>query len=68
MMLHTICQDTRPCGFRQEVLFMFSLNNSKTCVTDRQLTWQDLIWLLGNNLNKLGRGPLGYATFQMQRL
>ena len=31
-MLHTKYQDSMPCGFRQEYLFMFSLYNKyKTC-------------------------------------
>ena len=57
MMLHTcIYHGSRPSGFRQEALFMFSLYKPM-----QNYTWD-------HNLNKLVSGPLDDATCQIQRL
>ena len=53
-MPHTKYQVSRPYGLRQEDFFMFSLRKT----SDPQ----------GHNLNKLGRGPLGDATYKQSRL
>ena len=59
MMLHTKYQGSRPCGFRQEDLFMFAL-----CKT---FDPRAIFLPQGYNLNKLGRGPLGDATYKISR-
>ena len=65
MMLHTKYQGYRPYGFRQEDFFMFSLYkpmlNMKLLGSGNYLPKE-------HNLNKLGRGPLGDATYQISRL
>ena len=65
MMLHTKYQGSRPCGFRQEDYFMFLLLNAYV----KHVTpgWGHF-WPKGHNLNKLGRGLLGDATYQISRL
>ena len=63
MMLHTKYQGSRPCGFRQEFFFHLSpyISLCKTC--DLR---QGHFWPPGHNLNKLGRSPLGDATYQFK--
>ena len=61
MMLHTKYQDSRPCGFRQD----FFLLNMSPCSSIQN---NDHFWPQGNNLNKPGRVPLGYAAYQISRL
>ena len=65
VMLHTKYQGYRPCGFRQEELFMFSLYNSMLNIWPLGAAH---FWPQGYNLNKLGRGPLDDATHQISRL
>ena len=65
MMLHTKYQGSRPCGFRQENLFMFLPKN--TYVKPVTLM-RGHFWPQGYNLNKLGRGSLYYTTYQKSRL
>ena len=60
MMLHTKYQGSRPCGFRQEDLFMFL---SKTCDPEAGHFWPQ-----GFYLNNLGRGLLDNTTYQISRL
>ena len=64
-MLHTKYQDSRPYGFRQEDFFYIFpyISLCKTCDPAANLFWPQ-----GYNLNKLGRGPLGDATYQISRL
>ena len=58
MMLHTKYQGSMPYGFRQEDFSCFLyINLCKTC--DPQGVANLSQW---DNLNKLGRGPLGDAT------
>ena len=63
-MLHTKYQDSRPSGFRQEDFFMFSYLAYVNYVTPGagQFLAQE------TNLDKLGSGPLGNATYQISRL
>ena len=64
-MLHTKYQGSRHYGFRQEDFSMFPyMSLCKTC--DPQ--GRDNFYPQGDHLNKLGRGPLGDATFQISRL
>ena len=61
-MLHTKYQGYKPCGFRKEDFFIFSL---------KQLTpggGGGCFWLKGHNLNKLSEGPLGDATYIISTL
>ena len=60
MMLHTKYQGSRPYGFRQEDVSMFF---PKIC----DLQVGTIFGHQGHNLNKLGRGPLGDATYQISR-
>ena len=65
MMLHTKYYGSRPCGFRQEDFFMFfPIYAYVKHVTPR---WGHFLPQT-HNLNKLGRGPLGDATYQMSML
>ena len=65
MMLHTKYQGSRPCGFRQEDRFMFlPILVYVKHVTPRQ----GHFWPQGHNLNELGRGPQGDATYQISKL
>ena len=65
MMLHTKYQGSRPYGFRQEDFFMFfPIKAYAKHVTPGAA----LFWPQGHNLNKLGRGPIGGATYQISRL
>ena len=65
MILHTKYQGSRPCGFRQEDFFHVApyVNLCKTCAPEAGHFWPQ-----GYNLNKLGRGPLGDATYQISKL
>ena len=65
MILHTKYQGSSPCGFRQEDFFHVApyISLCKTC--DPGL---GPFWPQGYNLNKLGRGPLGDATYQIPKL
>ena len=65
MMLHTIYQGSRPCGFRQEDFFMFlPIKSYVKPVTPEA----GHFWPQGYNLNKLGRRPLDDTTYQISRL
>ena len=62
MMLHTKYQGSRPCGFDY---IMFTLHKPML------IMWplgRGHFWSLGNNLNELGKGPLGDATYQISKL
>ena len=64
MMLHTIYQGSRPCGFRREDFFMFlPIKAYVKPVTPEA----GHFWLQGYNLNKLGRGLLDDTTYQKSR-
>ena len=65
MMLHNQYQSSRPYGFRKEHLFHLfpNIGLSKTCDPGTGPFWPQ-----GYILNKLGRGPLGDATYQISRL
>ena len=65
MMLHTKYQGSRPCGFEQEDCFMFLPISAYVKHVSPE---RGHFWPLGHNLNKLGRGPLGNATYQISRL
>ena len=58
MILHTKYQGSRHCGFRQEDFFMLL----------PILAYVKHVPPQGYNLNKLGRGPLGDATYQISKL
>ena len=60
MMLHTKYQDSRTCGFRTRRFFMFPLKHVTPGVGP--------FLPQGHYLNKLIRGPLGDATYQISRL
>ena len=63
MMLHTKYQGSIPYGFRQEDFFLF-FPIFKVYV--RHVTrGQVHFWPQGYNLNKLGRGSLGDASYQI---
>ena len=65
MMLHTKYQGSMPCDFRQEDFFMFfAIYAYVKHVTQGRAHF----WPQGHNLNKLSRGPLGDATYQISRL
>ena len=65
MMLHTKYQGARPCGFRQEDFFTFPyISQCKTCDPAGRAIFQPQ----GYNLNKLDRGALGDAAYQISRL
>ena len=65
MMLHTIYQGSRPCGFRQEDFFMFlPIKDYVKPVTPGASHF----WPQGYNLNKLVRGSLDDTTYQKPRL
>ena len=65
MKLHTIYRGSRPYGFRQEDFFMFF---PIYAYAKHVTPGRDHFWPKGHNLNKLGRGPLGYATYYISRL
>ena len=63
MILHTKYQGSMPCGFRQEDFFFHVAPYISLCkIFDPRA---GLFWPQGYNLNKLGRGPLGDATYQI---
>ena len=64
-MLHTKYQCSRPCSFRQEDFFMFSLYISPCKHVTRG---QALFSPQRHNLDQLYGGPLGDATYQISRL
>ena len=65
MMLHTKYHGSRPCGFRHEVFFhIFPIKAYVKYLTHGAGPF----WPKGYNLNKLGRGLLGDATYQISRL
>ena len=64
MMLHTKYQGSKPCGLRLEEFFMFSLYKPKNVTPGGRAHF----WLQGYNLNRLGRGPLDDATYQISRI
>ena len=64
-MLHTKYQGSRPCGFIQEDSFMFF---PISAYVKHVTPGVGPFWPLGHNLNKLGRGQLGDATYQISRL
>ena len=60
-MLYTKYYDSMPCGFRQEYFYVFPLKIlCKTCGP-----WVGTFLHQVHSLNKLGRGPLGGATYQI---
>ena len=64
-MLHTQYQGSMPCGFRQEDFFS-SFPNEKHYICD---LWGGSIFSpQWHNFNKLGRGPLDDAAYQISRL
>ena len=56
MMLHTKYQGSKPYDFRQEDFSMYSPIKP---VKNMSPLGQGHFWPQGDNLNKLGRGPLG---------
>ena len=65
MMLHTKYQGSRPCAFRQEDFFMvFPIQAYVKHVNPGASQF----WPQGYNLNKLGRGSLGDASYQISTL
>ena len=65
MMIHIIYEGSRPCGFRQEDFFhVFPTSDYVKHVTPRVGPFF-APWL---NFNKLGRGLLVDATYQISRL
>ena len=65
MMLHTKYQSSKPYGFRQEDFFMFFLIQA---YVKHVTPGAGHFWPKGYNLNELGRGPQGGATYQISRL
>ena len=64
-MLHTKYQGSRPYDFRQEFCSCFPyVDLCKTC----DPLGRGYFWPHKYNLNKLGRGPLDDATYQISRL
>ena len=64
MVLHAKYQGSWPCGFREEVFLSFPYNPYVKSLTPEQSHF----WLQGYNLNKLGRGLLYDARYQIARL
>ena len=65
MMLHTKYQGSRPCGFRQEVFFMFL----PILIYVKHVTpGVGSFWPNGHNLNKFVRGQQGDATYKISKL
>ena len=60
MMLNTKYQGL-PCGFRQEDFFKFSLYKPMYNI----VPGAGHFWPQSYNLNKLGKGPLGGAKYQI---
>ena len=68
MMLHTKYQGSRPYGFRQEDFFQWfpSISICKQFDLGRVHFWPKVqCIIMQHNLNKLGRGPLGDASYQI---
>ena len=65
MMLHTKYQGSRHCGFRQEDFFSCFPYISLCKICDHQARPN---LAPGHNLNRLSRGPLDDATYQISRL
>ena len=64
MMLHTKCQVSGPCGFRQEEFSSFPyISLCKICDPRAGHFGPQ-----GHNLNILGRGLLDDSTYQISRL
>ena len=65
MMLHIKYQGFGPYGFRQEDFFhIFPIQ----AYVKHVIPGAGPFWPKGYNLNKLGRGPLGDATYKISRL
>ena len=60
MMLHTKYLSSMPCGFRQEDFFMFLLI---LAYVNSVIPGPRHFWPQGHNLNKLGRGSQGDASY-----
>ena len=65
MMLPTKYQGSRPYGFRQKYFFNVFPYISLCKLFD---PWAEPFLAKGHNLNKLGIGPLGDASYQISRL
>ena len=65
MMIHTKYQDSRYMVSDKKIFFMFF--TILAYVKHVTLGWSHL-WPKGHNLNKLGKGPPGDATYQISRL
>ena len=63
--LHTKYKGSRPYGVRQEDFSMFFIIEA---YVKRVITGAGPFWPQGDNLNKLGRSPLGDATYQISKL
>ena len=68
MMLHTKYQSSRPCGFREEDFFMLLPIKAFVKHVTLGRVGRDHFWPQGYNLNTLGRGLLGDATYQISKL
>ena len=72
MMLHTKYQGSRPCGVRQEDFFRFtyiSLYKTYDPGAGPFLTpGRAHFWPQGHHLNKVGKGLLDDASYQVLRL
>ena len=68
MMMHTIYQGSRFVVSDKKIFHVFPImiiiSLCKTC----DPLGGAIVWPNGHNLNKLGRGPLGDATYQISRL
>ena len=61
MMIQTKYQGSRNCVSAKKIFSCFPyVSLCKTCKA-----WAAHFWPQGHNLNKLGRGPLGDATYQI---
>ena len=73
-MLHTKYQGSRPYGFRQEDFFHVFPYIGLCKTSDHRGGGGGggggggQFWPQGHNLNKLGKGPLGDASYQISRL
>ena len=66
MMLHTKYQDSRPYGFRREDFSCFPyITLCKICDPRGGVIFGHRE---GHHLNKLSKGPLGDATYQISKL
>ena len=64
MMLHTKYKGFKPCGVRQEEFLMFFPIKAYL----KHVTPRAKLLSQGYNLNKLGTGSLGNASYQTSRL